>query len=177
MTELGSDTEPNMRTLKGWDAASFVLQQAEVVREAAAQAQTQKPINPYAGSTVLVIDDDPTERLLARDALEAVGFNVEEAADGPEGLAKAYVRRPDLVVLDVVMPGLDGFTVCDALRQHAPTVGIPILLATGLNDVNSIERGFALGATDFISKPIAWPVLSLRVKYILRNHEQARAAA
>lgn len=165
-----------MRTLTGFNAASFALNHAEVLREAAAKAAAIKHINPYAGSTVLVVDDDPTERLLARDALEAVGFKVEEAADGPEGLAKAYVTKPDLVVLDVVMPGLDGFTVCDAMRQHANTARIPILLATGLNDVGSIERGFALGATDFISKPITWPVLSLRVKYILRNHEHAARA-
>ena len=163
-----------MKLSNGWDAAKYAWRNE--VATSVAKAQT-RPTNPYAGRTILVVDDDPTERLLARDALESVGFTVEEAADGPEGLARAYVVKPDLVVLDVMMPGLDGFTVCDALRQHAPTACIPILLATGLNDVDSIERGFDLGATDFISKPISWPVLSLRVKYILRNSEQARQAA
>jgi two-component system sensor histidine kinase/response regulator len=123
-----------------------------------------------AGRVVLVVDDDPTQRLLARDALEIAGFVVEEAADGPEGLAKAYVVKPDLVVLDVMMPGLDGFTVCDELRRHAATKEIPILLVTGLNDVVSMRRGFALGATDFITKPVAWETLAMRVKYIIRSH-------
>ncbi len=122
------------------------------------------------GRVVLVVDDDPTQRLLARDALEAQGFAVEEAEDGPDGIAKAYVVKPDLIVLDVMMPGLDGFTVCDELRRHVATKNIPILLVTGLNDLNSMQRGFDLGATDFITKPVSWETLAMRVKYIIRSH-------
>jgi DNA-binding response OmpR family regulator len=124
------------------------------------------------GRMVLVVDDDPTQRLLARDALEHEGFTVEEAEDGPEGIAKAYVVKPALIVLDVMMPGLDGFTVCDELRRHAATKTIPILLVTGLNDIESMQRGFDLGATDFITKPVSWQTLAMRVKYIIRSHLQ-----
>lgn len=154
-----------MKLSNGFDAAKYAWRTEPVPQ----MADTPGRKNPYAGRTVLVVDDDPTERLLARDALESAGFVVEEAADGPEGLARAYIVKPQLIVLDVMMPGLDGFTVCDALRQHAATAQIPILLATGLDDVESIERGFELRATDFVTKPISWPQLAQRVKYIMRT--------
>lgn len=125
--------------------------------------------NPFKGARVLLIDDDPTQRLLARDALESHGFLVEEAADGPEGIVKTLVSKPDLIILDIVMPVLDGFTVCDELRHHKTARSIPILIVTGLDDPQSIERGFQLGATDYISKPVNWQALPVRAKFILRN--------
>lgn len=125
--------------------------------------------NPFKGARILIVDDDPTQRLLARDALEAHGFAVDEAADGPEGIVKTLVTKPDLVILDIVMPVLDGFTVCAELRHHKAARDIPILIVTGLDDPESIERGFQLGATDYISKPVNWQTLPIRAKFNLRN--------
>lgn len=129
--------------------------------------------NPFKGTRVLVVDDDPTQRLLARDALEAHGFVVEEASDGPEGIVKALVVKPDLIILDILMPVLDGFTVCSELRNHKMARNIPILIVTGIDDPDAIERGFQLGAADFISKPVNWQSLPVRVKFILRGRSFA----
>ena len=137
-----------------------------------ATATDHNILHPFAGATVLVVDDDPTQRLLARDALEGTGFKVKEAADGPDGVVEAYANRPDLVILDIVMPGLDGLTVCAELRRHRTTKHVPILIVTGVDDARAIQRGFELGATDFIVKPVAWELLALRLKFVLRNHVQ-----
>lgn len=134
--------------------------------------------NPFDQSLILIVDDDPTERLIARDALERAGYRVIEAEDGPDGLAKAHADKPDFVILDIMMPVLDGFNVCDSLRHSPITKTIPIMIATGLDDQEAIQRGFDLGANDFLVKPINWETLSLRVKYIMRNivgGETARA--
>ena len=159
-----------MSLINTWSAGSV----AWTTGQNPAAAQSPGHTNPYAGLTILVVDDDPTQRVLARDALEANLFVVEEAADGPEGLTKAYTVKPSLIILDILMPVLDGFTVCTELRRHAATKNIPILIATGVNDAASIERGFRLEANDFINKPIDWSILALRIKYILRNAGVAR---
>jgi PleD family two-component response regulator len=125
--------------------------------------------NPYKQSLILIIDDDPTERLMARDALERADYRVIEAEDGPDGLAKAHTDKPDFIILDILMPVLDGFTVCDSLRHSKFTKSLPILIATGLDDEAAIQRGFDLGANDLMVKPINWDTLAHRVKYIMRN--------
>lgn len=127
-------------------------------------------LNPYAGMKILVIDDDPTQRLLMRDALETAGYIVEEACDGPDGIAMAYRTKPDLIILDILMPKLDGFAVCAEVRRIEATKDIPILVATGVNEASAIQEAFIRGASDFVIKPIKWSVLALRTKYILRNH-------
>ena len=115
----------------------------------------------------LVIDDDPFMRLLAREALEQAGLRVEEAGDGAAGLAAIQELRPDIVLLDVAMPGLDGLAVCRALRKLPGGKLIPVLMLTGLDDTNSIEQAYEAGATDFITKPVNAAILGHRVKYIL----------
>src|SRR6266545_1844265 len=105
---------------------------------------------------LLVIDDDDLQRLLYRETLEASGFDVVEAADGSQGLAAFKEAKPDLILLDVMMPGLDGYETCRAIR--ADTIGstVPILMATGLDDIEAIELSYDAGATDFIAKPMNW---------------------
>ncbi len=125
--------------------------------------------NPYSGALVLVVDDDPTERLIARDALERAGYRVIEAEDGPGAVAKAHKEKPDFMILDIMMPVFDGFTVCDTLRNTLKQTELPILIATGLGDEDAIQRGFDLGANDFMVKPINWETLALRIKYIMRS--------
>jgi diguanylate cyclase (GGDEF)-like protein/PAS domain S-box-containing protein len=126
---------------------------------------------------VLVADDDFTIRLLALEALEQAGFDVEEAEDGKQALDIFYRVRPDIVLLDVKMPGMNGFEVCAALRKRPEGRNVPILMITGVDDVDSIQRAYDEGATDFMNKPLNWLILTQRVRYMLRasqNVEQLR---
>jgi signal transduction histidine kinase len=125
-------------------------------------------------SLILVVDDDQIERYLHRQALEGAGFEVVEATNGAAALAIFADTRPDLVVLDVVMPDIDGFAVCQALRVAPGGLDTPILMATALDDVASIDRAYRVGATDFIGKPINWAVLPHRVRYMLRADDNFR---
>ncbi len=119
-------------------------------------------------SLVLVVDDEASMRLLMREALEQAGFAVEEAADGVQALA-AFIRlQPDLVLLDVMMPTMDGFAVCRALRSLPGGEYTPVLMVTGLDNLDSIHLAYQVGATDFITKPIAWPTLGYHVRYMMR---------
>ena len=117
---------------------------------------------------ILICDDDPTVRLLARECLEAAGLEVAEAEDGEAALNAFHSEQPDLIFLDVDMPKMDGFQVCAAIRASTDGKDIPILIATGANDSASIDRGFEVGATQYKTKPINWPLLSRDVKYMLR---------
>ena len=120
---------------------------------------------------ILVVDDDPTQRILVQEALEAAGFETDEAENGTEGIAKTGDLRPHLVILDVMMPDLDGFAVCQAVRKDPRTEHIPILIVTGLEDDESIEQAFEVGATNFLVKPINWALLGHQVRYVLRASE------
>jgi response regulator RpfG family c-di-GMP phosphodiesterase len=135
----------------------------------------QAMISPtqYAGSvpTMLIVDDDPVVRSLMRDALEDEGFDVIEAQDGVEACRRCDEAVPSLVIVDVVMPNMDGFEVCRELRRRAETKYIPILMATSLDHHVSIIKAFESGATDFISKPLNWPILNQRIRYMLRGAE------
>ncbi len=115
---------------------------------------------------LLIVDDDEVTRMLACAALEEAGFVVIEAADGEAGLEVFAREQPDLILLDVMMPGLDGFATCRRLR--ASGAHVPVIMLTGLEDTASIERAYDSGATDFISKPINWTLLRHRVRYALR---------
>ena len=125
---------------------------------------------------VLVVDDDDGQRLLASVALMQAGFTVQEASSGEHALRLcAESILPDIVLLDVVMPGMDGFAVCEALRQQPGGRHVPILMVTGLDDLDSIERAYGAGATDFVTKPIQWLILHQRVRYILRASQAFQA--
>lgn len=117
---------------------------------------------------VLLVDDDEMIRMLAAESLQHAGFRVAEADCGEDGLRLFDEEDFDLVLLDVMMPGIDGYAVCERIRQHARGKWLPILMLTGLDDTESIERAYAAGATDFITKPIKWLLLTQRVRYALR---------
>jgi signal transduction histidine kinase len=119
---------------------------------------------------ILIADDDEIERFLQRQVLEPAGFDIVEASSGGDALECFSAFRPDLVVLDVMMPDMNGFDVCAAMRKLPRGADTPILMATALDDVESIDRAYRVGATDFIGKPINWPVLPHRVRYMLRAH-------
>jgi DNA-binding response OmpR family regulator len=117
------------------------------------------------------VDDDQVMRLLAHESLAGMGFAVEEAEDGERALTAFDRSRPDFVLLDVDMPGMDGFETCASLRQHSGGKEIPVLMATGLTDSETIEHAFRAGATDFIQKPIDWQLLKHRVRFLMRAYE------
>ena len=119
-------------------------------------------------ATVLVVDDDPGARLLVGTALEMSGFRVITAADGVAALRQFNEQPMDCVVLDVVMPGLSGFDVCSALREMPHCQHVPILMQTSLDDMESVNRAYNAGATDFSSKGINPMLLAQRVKFLVR---------
>jgi signal transduction histidine kinase len=119
---------------------------------------------------ILIADDDEIERFLQRQVLEPADFDIVEAESGAAALECFTAFKPDLVVLDVMMPDMNGFEVCEAMRASANGRDTPILMATALDDVDSIDRAYRVGATDFIGKPINWPVLPHRIRYMLRAH-------
>jgi signal transduction histidine kinase len=119
-------------------------------------------------SPVLIVDDDAILRSLARVALENDGFTVEEAADAEEACRLFDACTPQLLVVDVVMPGMNGYELCRVLRSRPGGAHVPILMATGLDDIESITQAYEAGATDFITKPLHWVILCHRVRYLLR---------
>jgi diguanylate cyclase (GGDEF)-like protein len=123
---------------------------------------------PGKSYLILVIDDMALIRAMVRDALANSGFTVAEAASAEEGLQQAEELRPDLVLLDVILPDRDGFSVCRSLRTTAWGRHLPVVMITGLDDVDSIQHAFEAGATDFITKPITWGILGHRLSYIIR---------
>lgn len=118
---------------------------------------------------ILVIDDEETQRLMTRDHLESAGFRVEEAVDGVAGFAMARDLRPDLILLDVIMPGLDGLEVCRLIRMEESLLHTPVVIVTGNEGTDEISAGFAAGATDFLVKPVIWNLLPFRVRYVMRT--------
>jgi two-component system response regulator RpaA len=120
-------------------------------------------------SRILVIDDDQAIAELIKVNLDLLGHQVTTANDGIKGLALAQQNRPDLIVLDVMMPDLDGFTVCQRLRQNSSTNGIPILMLTALGMTRDKVKGFDSGADDYLVKPFEIPELQVRVRALLRR--------
>ena len=120
-------------------------------------------------ATVLVADDDELVRTFVRAALEHVGLNVCEASHGAQALEQFALHRPDIIVLDVFMPVMDGYAACTQLRGSVGGSRVPILMMTGLDDAEAIARAYEHGATDFITKPLNPTILSHRVKYMLRG--------
>jgi signal transduction histidine kinase len=110
-----------------------------------------------------------TQRVLVEESLSEAGFETAEAEDGALGLTASRELLPDLIILDVIMPEIDGFDVCRTLRRDPQTMHIPILMVTGLEDEQSIEKGFEAGATNFLTKPINWAILGHHIRYLLRS--------
>jgi len=123
---------------------------------------------PLSRSLILTIDDDDMMRLMLHDILDREGFEVLSVANGFEGIDMVKARRPELVLLDVIMPEMNGFDCLQAIRAIPGMALLPIVMLTGSDDVDSINRSFLLGATDFIAKPISWPTLPHRLRYLLR---------
>ncbi|WP_055549556.1 response regulator transcription factor [Streptomyces sp. NBRC 110028] len=115
---------------------------------------------------VLVVDDDPTVAEVVAGYLTRAGFAVDRAADGPGALARADAQWPDLVVLDLMLPGMDGLDVCRALRGKGP---VPVIMLTARGDEDDRILGLEIGADDYVTKPFSPRELVLRVESVLRR--------
>ncbi len=127
-------------------------------------SKDEQPDRPLA----LIVDDDVVLRPLLGEVLQQAGFTVEEAAEGEQALATFVRAQPDIILLDVMLPEMDGFTLCATIRALPGGEHTPVLMVTGLGDTESIRRAYEVGATDFIAKPLNWEILSHRVRYMLR---------
>lgn len=116
---------------------------------------------------ILIADDDRSMRTLLDLAVTEQGYRATSAKDGEQCLSEYDRQQPDIVLLDAVMPQMDGFECCQRLRQMPGGDRTPILMITVLDDRESVDRAFEAGATDYITKPIHWAVLSQRVRYLL----------
>jgi DNA-binding response OmpR family regulator len=123
---------------------------------------------------VLVVDDDPTVSDVVGRYLERAGYRAVIARDGPQALAEFHRDRPDLVVLDLMLPGIDGLEVCRRLRQHAQAV--PVIMLSALGEEADRVLGLQLGADDYVTKPFSPQELVLRVRSVLRRVSAATAA-
>ncbi|MFC9590563.1 response regulator transcription factor [Streptomyces sp. NPDC056944] len=126
---------------------------------------------------VLVVDDDPTVSEVVAGYLERAGFTVDRAADGPAALDAAGLHRPDLVVLDLMLPGMDGLEVCRLLRARADgRPSVPVVMLTARGDEDDRILGLEVGADDYVTKPFSPRELVLRVRSVLRRTSSAALA-
>jgi len=129
---------------------------------------------------ILIVDDTPDNLALLSDALDEVGYMVLVALDGLSALSRIQRRRPDLILLDAMMPGLDGFETCQRIKADAATADIPVLFMTALTDSEHVVKGFAAGGIDYVTKPINTEEVLARVASHLRTArilQTARAAS
>lgn len=121
---------------------------------------------------ILVIDDEQTINELIKVNLELAGYSVIQALDGTKGFALAKQELPNLIVLDVMMPEVDGFTVAQRIRQNPETKNIPILMLTALSQLNDKVKGFDLGVDDYLTKPFEMDELKVRIRALLKRTRQ-----
>jgi len=125
-----------------------------------------------AESTVLIIEDDHDIRELIRHHLARDGYRVEEAADGPGGLSKARSGAFDLILLDLMLPGMTGLEVCRSLKNDPQTAGAPVVMVTAKGEEADIVVGLELGADDYVIKPFSPKVLLARVRAVIRRRSR-----
>jgi PleD family two-component response regulator len=118
---------------------------------------------------VLIVDDERNLRRLLTHAMTVEGYQVETASNGNACLGFCQQHLPDLILMDALMPEMDGFTCCDTLRATFGDRCPPVLMITALSDTESVERAFAVGAVDYVTKPIHWAVLRQRVRRLLQT--------
>jgi len=122
------------------------------------------------GTSILIAEDSATQREQLRMILEKRGFGIAVAADGAEALARAERSPPDLILSDVVMPGLDGYQLCKRIRSHPSLNATPFILLTSLSDPEDVIKGLECGADSFISKPIRPDKICDQIRSMLNGH-------
>ncbi len=147
--------------------AEYTLVAQALQQELAREVEVLQPPPVVGEALVLIVDDDRSTRSALRAALQRSGFVVTEAADGSEVEAEVQRMRPDVILMDALMPLMDGFTACARLQESPEWRQIPVLMITALEDSASIERAFAAGASDYIPKPIHLAVVNQRVRRLV----------
>ena len=117
----------------------------------------------HTNGIVMIVDDTPGNLALLSDTLSEAGYRVLVATDGLSALEQIAYLKPDIILLDVLMPGIDGFETCNQLKSEPETAGIPVLFMTALSELDDLLRGFGEGAVDYIVKPIRPPEVLARV--------------
>ena len=133
-------------------------------------------MNSYPGSTILIVEDEPNILMLLEEHLREEGYATLTATTGTDAIGKARAGAPDLILLDVMMPGMSGFDVCNILRDFPETRDTPIIFLTAVTETPRKIMGLRLGATDYITKPFDLRELTARIEVALRNREETRAA-
>jgi len=128
-------------------------------------------VEPYR---ILLVEDDPTIREMTQLSLQRDGFTVDTAADGPAGLGAFRADPPDLVLLDLMLPGLDGVSVCRAIRESSV---VPVVMLTARSDALDVVVGLEAGADDYVTKPFEPAVLAARLRAVLRRATRPEPAA
>jgi diguanylate cyclase (GGDEF)-like protein len=149
-------------------AAAFDRVRIELERELQPETAPVREDEPDA-PRIIVADDDRAMRFALQNVLQKDGYRIEQAANGLQALALCERQMPDLVLMDAIMPKMDGFTACTRIRELPNGLGIPILIITALDDDHSIEWAFSAGATDYIPKPVHFAVLRRRVARMLES--------
>src|SRR6185369_15010393 len=116
------------------------------------------------GPTVLIVDDEPVNLLVLRTFLNRIGYTILEATNGPEALEKVGKSVIDLMILDIMMPGMSGFEVCAKVRERFTPARLPVLLLTAKNQVEDLLQGYRCGASDFLTKPFQRDELQARME-------------
>lgn len=133
------------------------------------QAVVSSEVRAKTEAIVLLVDDDPNFRSLSREHLNPAGFKILEAGSGTEALSLIKSETPDLILLDAVMDDMDGFETCQRFRATPALTDVPIIMSTGLGDIDSINKAFEVGASDFIIKPLNYAVLIHHIRFLLRS--------
>ncbi len=128
-----------------------------------------QPNTPEAGAVVMIVDDVPANLAVLHDALESAGYQVRVATSGQAALDSVQIEPPDLILLDAVMPGLDGFETCRRLKSDLVTRHLPVLFMTGLTESEDVVRGFEAGGADYVTKPIRPQEVLARIAAHLRS--------
>ena len=139
--------------------------------------QANQPKTVSVNGSILIVDDSPANLGVLFDCLDHAGFDVLVAQDGESALQKVAYRVPDLVLLDVMMPGIDGFETCRRLKANPATQAVPVIFMTALSDTNDKVKGFAAGAVDYVTKPFQQEEVLARIETHLRMRRMAQTLA
>lgn len=165
--------------LKGLSLSQIADQLASARRDFApvglgpAAPAAAAPADPNRPLKVLVVDDEEEVRSSVSEFLESQGYDAVEVADGEEALAKCFTEKPDLLLLDLRLPRVDGYQVCQTLKGNPITSVIPIIMISALNSTSQKIKGIEYGADDYIEKPFDLEELSARIKMVLRRSRGA----
>lgn len=149
-------------------------QAIDVVQQNVERLNKEEQEQRASQSRILVVDDDRGSRFAMSEVLRKEGYSVDEVSDGQQALSYCEVETPDLILMDAVMPNMDGFTACALLQNLSQSRKVPVLIITALNDETSISKAFSSGAIDYISKPVNFAVLTKRIKRLVQASHAER---